>query len=55
MEAFMTALTTGVTSTALWGALTPVVPIVIVGVLFSLGLHFTRRATNGISKGKGKI
>lgn len=55
MEAFVTALTASITSASLWSALAPVVPIVVVGVLFSLGLHFTRRATNGISKGKGRI
>lgn len=55
MEALITALTAAFTPAALWGAVTPVVPVVLVAVIFSLGLHFVRRATGGISKGKAKI
>lgn len=55
MEDFVSALTANITSANLWGSLAPVVPFVTIGVLFALGLHFTRRAIKGISVGKGRI
>jgi len=55
MEAFVTALSTAVSATTLWGALTPVVPVVGVAVIFALSVYFLRRIVGGIGKGKAKI
>lgn len=52
MEAFVSALTTGFTSDAMWGSLLPMAPLIIAVGLFSLGLYFTRRTTKGAAKGK---
>lgn len=52
MTEFVSALTTGFSSEALWGALLPMAPLIIAVGLFSLGLHFTRRTTKGAAKGK---
>lgn len=55
MEDFITAIGAQITSANLWGALTPVVPVLGAGVLFALGVYFTRRVVKGISHGKAKI
>lgn len=58
MQAFVSALTDttdGITSANLWGELTAMVPVIVMGVLFALGYRFVRRGINGISKGKAKI
>lgn len=55
MEAFMTALTTEIDATALWGVLAGIVPFVGVLVLFALGVHFIRRGVSGAAKGKAKL
>lgn len=52
MNEFISALTTGFSSDALWGALTPMTGLIIAVGLFSLGLYFTRRTTKGAAKGK---
>jgi len=52
MEAFITALMTSVTGSALWGALAPVAPFIGVGILFGLGYMVVRKSSRGISKGK---
>lgn len=55
MEALVTALSTSVTATGLWGAIAPIAPIVGVGVLVGFGYLVLRRAVKGIGRGKGAI
>lgn len=55
MDSVVTDLTTSVSQTQLWAVVGDVVPIVVVGVLFSLGIYFVRKAIKGISKGKARI
>ena len=55
MEAFISAMTTGFSNDALWGAITPMTGLIIGVGLFSLALYFTRRTTKGASKGKLKF
>lgn len=47
------ALSTGLTADAIWGAITPFLPVVITITLASLGVYFMRRITKKASKGKG--
>ena len=47
------ALSQGLTADAIWGAITPFIPVVIVVTLASLGVYFMRRITKKASKGKG--
>lgn len=55
MEAFFTALTTALSPAALWGALTPVAPLIGVLVVFALSVYFVRRMVSGAGKGKARI
>lgn len=55
MEAFVTALQTNVTATALWSNLAPAAPIVGVGILVGFGYMVLRRSVKGIGRGKGAI
>lgn len=55
MEAVITALTTALTPTALWGVVTPMAGLIVAMVLFSLGLTFTRRGVKGAAKGKPRF
>lgn len=55
MADFVTALTTGITPAALWGALTSLAPIVVVMVIFSFGYYVVRRIIKGAGKGKTRI
>lgn len=52
MNDFISAMTTGFSNDALWGAITPLTGLIIGVGLFALGLYFTRRTTKGASKGK---
>ena len=47
------ALQNGFTADAIWGAITPFLPVVIVVSLASLGIYFMRRITKKASRGKG--
>lgn len=47
------ALNQGLTADAIWGAITPFLPVVITITLASLGVYFMRRITKKASKGKG--
>ena len=47
------ALQNGLTADAIWGAITPFIPVVIVVTLASLGVYFMRRITKKASRGKG--
>lgn len=56
MENTISALTTTVNASSLWGAFAGVVPILGVIVPVSLGLYFTRKLIKGAAnKGKTKI
>ena len=54
MDTFITALTSGITPAALWGALASAAALIIVAVVFSFGYHVIRRVISGIGKGKAK-
>lgn len=55
MESFVTALTTGLTPTAFWSAISEVAGIVVVLVLVSFGIRTLRRVVSGASKAKAKF
>jgi len=55
MDAVITALSTDINATSIWGAVEPIVPFVGVMILVSLGLTFLRRAVKGASKGKARF
>jgi len=55
MEAFITALSTAVSATTLWGMLADAVPFIGVVVLIAFGYRIVRRLVNGVSKGKAKF
>lgn len=58
MQAFVNALTasnTGITAEALWGAVTAVAPVIVIGVLFAFGYRMVRKVVKGISNGKAKM
>lgn len=47
------ALSTNLTADAVWGAITPFIPIVVTVTLISLSVYVIRRITKKASKGKG--
>ena len=53
MTGFVTALNTGLSADAMWGAVTPLVPLIITVTLFALTFYVARRLTKKSSKGKG--
>lgn len=55
MEAVISALTTGVTSSVMFGTLAEIMPFVITLIPFALGLHFLRKLVSGAGKGKVKF
>lgn len=55
MDAVVTALTTAVTPTAVYGVVADIIPWVGALILVSLGLTFLRRGVKGASKGKAKF
>lgn len=55
MTDFVTALSSALTPTALWAALTPLAALVGVVVIFALSVHFVRRMVSGVGKGKARI
>lgn len=52
MEAFVTELESGLTSTAFWGEVAPVAGLIVTIALFAFGLYELRKAVKGASKGK---
>ena len=52
MQAFMTAINTGLSADALWGAVSSVAPLIITATLFAFGFGMFRRYQRKISKGK---
>lgn len=55
MSAVVTALTTGITSEAMFGTLKEIVPVIITILPFALGLYFLRKLVKGAGKGKLKF
>ena len=54
MSSFVTALTGGITADSLWGAISPLAPLMIVIFLFAFAYYVYRRLTKGGSHGKFK-
>lgn len=52
MTSIVTQLTTGVTSTTIFGVVSEVMPFVIIMIITSLGLYELRKVIKGASKGK---
>lgn len=55
MDAVITALTTGLTDTALWAVVADTVPLLLIIIPFALGMMFLRKMIKGVSKGKTKV
>lgn len=53
MSAFISAITEGLSADALWGAIAPVAPMIIVFTLVGLGFYILRKNLKKGSKGKG--
>lgn len=53
MTAFITALTEGLSADALWGAIAPIAPLIIVFCLVGFGLYVLRKNLRKGTKGKG--
>lgn len=53
MNDFVTALNTGLSADAMWGAVSPLVPLIITVTLFALTFYVARRLTKRTAKGKG--
>lgn len=47
------ALEAALTADAIWGAITPFIPVVVAVTLVALSIYFIRRITKKASKGKG--
>lgn len=56
LAAFITALTgeTGISATALWGAVSPIAPLVIVLILVKLGYNVLRTSVNSTTRIRSK-
>ena len=57
MAAFITALTgeNGITASALWGAVSPIAPFLVIMVLFALAYYVVRKSVKGAAKGKVRM
>ena len=58
MNAFVTALTAaegGITAAGLWGVLTGLAGLVVIGILVGFGNHKLSRVVSGLGRGKAKI
>lgn len=57
MAAFITALTgtDGISATALWGAVSPIAPFLVIMITFALGYYIIRKAVKGAAKGKVRL
>jgi len=52
MEAIVTAITTGLTPTVMFGTVANLVPIILLLVPVSLGVYFLRKLVKGAGKAK---
>lgn len=55
MEAVVTALTTGITATTIFGVVADVMPFVVTMVPIALGLYLLRKLIKGAGKAKVRI
>lgn len=55
MSAFIEALNTGLSATAMWGAIADAAPLIITLVLFALAFYIVRKLIKGAGKGKIRI
>ena len=55
MESIVTQLTTGITSSGLFGTVAQIIPFVIVMIGFAFGYRVLRKAVKGSSNGKANI
>lgn len=53
MSEFVSSITTGLSADALWGAMAPVAPIMIIVVLVGIGRRLMQKNTNSLMTGKG--
>lgn len=53
MTAFITALTTGLSADALWGAIAPIAPLMIIITLVAIGRRLAQKNLNSTIKGTG--
>lgn len=53
MDAVITALTTSLSATELWGIVGKVVPFLAISVLFGLGFYLVKRILNKVKRAKG--
>lgn len=53
VEGAVSALETNLTADAVWGAITPFIPIVVTVSLIALSVYIIRRIIKRASKGKG--
>lgn len=52
MSAFISSLNTGLSATAMWGAIADAAPLIITLVLFALAFYLVRKLVKGAGKGK---
>lgn len=52
MAAFIESLNTGLSATAMWGAIADAAPLIITLVLFALAFYIVRKLIKGAGKGK---
>ena len=55
MSNTVTALSTSVSASALWGVFNDAIPFISVVVLVGFGFYLVRRMIKGVAKGKAKI
>lgn len=55
MENVVTALNTGLSATAMWGEVAPIVPFIVGTTLFSLAFYLVKRVINKTKRAKGGI
>lgn len=55
MQTIISQLTTGITSSGLFGTVSEIMPFVIVMIGFAFGYRVLRKAVKGASKGKANI
>lgn len=53
VQGAVTALETNLTADAVWGAITPFIPVVVTVSLIALSVYIIRRIVKRASKGKG--
>lgn len=55
MAAVVTAITSAINATSLWGVVGDAVPVITIAVLFALGYRILKKATTGTSQGKVRM